>query len=487
MMERYQIVEKLGEGRTSVVYRAEDTHLSRPVAIKFPKRGLLDQSPHYRAVFRREAEHLASLEHRAILPLYDLCESERGPALVLRYVESNLHVLANAAFDRRVFPAGQIILQVASALDHCAERAIAHRDVKPNNILVSADGYAYLTDFGLAAQLDDTESWTQPVGAKAYLSPELLIRGAADHADARRMCDQFSLGVSAYQTLTGELPHGRSEIAAPCSPEWEDCTALRLVYGQKPTPCCERVPGIPSQVDHVLERMLSVNPASRYPSNAAAAEDLVKALAGQGASDLHLFVSFAHQDEECVGRLVSAVEEKGLRIWWARMLRHGPAWDDQVREAMQECDVMLVVMTEHSATSPEVKNEWRYWMDQLEKPVLTLVSRGCERNIPLRLSSKQHLYAEGNALEAVAEKVVVAAEKVSQLWQLQGSRGKPPEEEGELPALADYVADGFQLRSADFGEIPVPDVYARYIPSDYRLVTPGLDLQSLLAKLKKPY
>src|SRR5262245_21862608 len=202
--DRYQVKQCLAERNTAVVYSAHDSLLNRDVALKCPKLGLIAEKPHYRDVFVREARFLARLDHPNIIPLYEYYEGPNGPVLVMRFASRDLGHL-NAPIPMTGL--GAVALAIGGALDYCADHEIAHRDVKPDNILIGDSGEVYLADFGIAAGLDDDQRWEHPEGAKAFLSPETLTdRYTGGRSDRRRHCDQFSFGVTLYYMLTGSLP-----------------------------------------------------------------------------------------------------------------------------------------------------------------------------------------------------------------------------------------------------------------------------------------
>jgi len=157
------------------VIHAEDTALQRPVALKLAREELVRDKPHYRKLFLKEARHLALLEHPNVVPLYEYGEAATGPVLVLRYVENDLSRYARKQAEDLAQGIATIAHDLAASLDHCARNGIAHRDLKPDNVLVDKNGHAYLTDFGLAARFDDAEKWQEPVGTRPFLSPEQLL------------------------------------------------------------------------------------------------------------------------------------------------------------------------------------------------------------------------------------------------------------------------------------------------------------------------
>ena len=360
--------------------------------------------PQYREVFAREARALASLEHPNVIPLYEYYEGENGPVLVMRFVHSNAQQMAGHSTEPRTLNLCKVAQRVAEALDYCSAQGLSHRDVKPDNILIGNQYEVYLADFGLSALLDDDKRWAHAEGAKQFLSPEVLldryITGKAEH---RRLADQFSLGVTLYYLLTGHLPHDQGGDPSDASTdEWNNCTALRLLRGNHPVLSSQRNPKLPSAVDSVLFRMMSIDPEDRFQSNGEAVFELDQALAGHTGGEFKVFISYARQDETTVRELVDELLRKGISILWDRDIAYGVDWEDHIEQSMTESDLMLVVLSTHSGTSIEVKNEWRYWASFLKKPLITLVLEDCP--IPYRLFPKHHIYVHGRPIGEVATK-----------------------------------------------------------------------------------
>lgn len=256
----YRIQEKLGAGGMGEVYRALDTRLNRPVAIKFLSPELKDDGANLR--FRREAETASSLNHPHILTVYDAGEFEDRPYLVTEFVDGG----TLEQWARSGSPSWQqtleLLVGVADGLACAHEAGILHRDVKPANILLTKSGYAKLADFGLAklAPQDPqaslrtlTAELTRPgviMGTLAYLSPE---QAAGQPGDARS--DVFAFGVVLYEVLTGRRPfQGANELQL-----------LHAVINQPAPSLAEVRPELPAALCAAVARALAKEPAQRYP------------------------------------------------------------------------------------------------------------------------------------------------------------------------------------------------------------------------------
>src|SRR4029453_13356449 len=199
----YRILEQIGLGGMATVYKAYHAAMDRYVAVKgLPQH--LARDPSFRARFQREARTIARLEHRYILPVYDVGEDEGIPYLVMRYTDSGdlSDLIANQALT--IARAAWLISHVAEALAYAHRRGVIHRDVQPANVLLSHQGDPLVTDFGIAKIYEETLQLTgegNMIGTPAYMAPEQL-QGTA--VDART--DIYALGVVLYQALTGECP-----------------------------------------------------------------------------------------------------------------------------------------------------------------------------------------------------------------------------------------------------------------------------------------
>src|SRR5919198_4140667 len=201
----YRILEEIGRGGTSVVYRAEHVRLGRTAALKLlsPGFGEADFSDR----FLRESRLAASLDHPNIVPVYDAGEQDGLLYIAMAHVEgTDLKTLIAEEGPLPVRRALRILAQVASALDAAHQRGLVHRDVKPANILVGPDDRAYLTDFGIVKEIaaNGTTRTGGFVGTIEYSSPE-QIEGRA--VDGRT--DVYALACVLYECLTGEAPFHR--------------------------------------------------------------------------------------------------------------------------------------------------------------------------------------------------------------------------------------------------------------------------------------
>ncbi len=245
---RYELRRRVAQGGMAEVYLGYDRRVRRQVAIKV----LYGRDESFVRRFEREASAVGTLSHDHILPLYDFGEQRPWYYLVMPYVEGG--TLREYLFKRKQLmleEAASFLDQIASALQYAHEHGVVHRDVKPSNILLRRDGYAYLVDFGLAKAIMGAESLTSieaMMGTPEYMAPE-QSNGINDYRS-----DIYSLGVILYQMLTGSVPFMAD------SP-----VAVSLKHIQvKPTPPRELNAKIPASIEEVILKALAKDPNERY-------------------------------------------------------------------------------------------------------------------------------------------------------------------------------------------------------------------------------
>ncbi len=275
---RYRLDAEIGRGGMSTVYRAFDTVLERPVAIKLMHREIAADSAQLER-FRREARALAQLNHAHIVTVIDAGEEPSGeeeitghplggtPYIVLEYVEGEtLKQLIRREGPLEISQAIAYAIEIARALGAAHERMIVHRDVKPQNILIDSEGSAKITDFGIARTLTE-EGLTMDgrvLGTTDYVSPEQALG-----QPVTGQSDIYALGVVLYEMLTGEVPFsGETPVAV----------AMRHVRERVPDVQARR-PEVSAATAAVVERATAVDLDERYPSAGAMVADLEEALA----------------------------------------------------------------------------------------------------------------------------------------------------------------------------------------------------------------
>ncbi len=279
---RYEVRELIGRGGMAEVYIGYDNRLSRTVAIKV-LRSDLARDPTFQARFRREAQSAASLNHPAIVSVYDTGEDDvvtasgqpaHVPYIVMEYVEG--HTVRSLLSDGTAVPideAVEIVIGVLSALAYSHREGIVHRDIKPGNVMLTPTGQVKVMDFGIArAMADSAATMTQThavVGTAQYLSPE---QARGEVVDARS--DIYSTGCLLYELLTGQPPFsGDSAVAV----------AYQHVR-ETPKPPSEVAADIPEALDRIVLKALAKDREERYPDAAAMRSDLEAAMRGGAVS-----------------------------------------------------------------------------------------------------------------------------------------------------------------------------------------------------------
>jgi predicted Ser/Thr protein kinase len=260
--KRYDVDEVIGTGGMSTVYRAHDRLLERDVALKV-LHPHFEEDAEQAQRFQQEARAVAQLSHPNIVTVIDRGESDGRHFIVFECIDGeSLKQLAARRGPLPVRDAVELVLQVADGLAFAHDHGIVHRDVKPQNVLVTADGDAKVTDFGIARSLDGDLSMTQTgtvLGTMSYLSPE-QARGEP----VTPSTDIYSLGVVLFELLTGGVPFPGDNFV----------TVAMKVQHDPPPPLHERRPDVPPRLAAAVERALAKQPAERFPSMAAFADEL---------------------------------------------------------------------------------------------------------------------------------------------------------------------------------------------------------------------
>jgi tRNA A-37 threonylcarbamoyl transferase component Bud32 len=268
---RYRILEQLGSGGMSVVYKGLDTALDREVAVKVlhPHLASKDES---RRRLAREARAVARLHHPNILEVFDFSASDAQNAyIVTEYIRG--HTLREYLDEGGLEPpelAAMIIHELAAALAHAHESGVIHRDLKPENVMVRDDGVLKLMDFGIAKLLETEERMTVTgtlVGSPAHMAPEII-----EGLEAGPEADVFSLGIMLYAFVTGRLPFTASNTTA---------TLKRILDGAYEDPR-RRVSALSDELAEIIATCLARDRHHRYPHAGRLRDALADYLAGLG-------------------------------------------------------------------------------------------------------------------------------------------------------------------------------------------------------------
>jgi Tol biopolymer transport system component/serine/threonine protein kinase/formylglycine-generating enzyme required for sulfatase activity len=278
ILGQYELRELLGRGGMGAVYRAYQRALKRAVAVKVLPAALA-ADPDFVARFTREAETAAALEHPHIIPVYDYGVEGGTSYIVMRLLGGGTladRLAAREASGAPLPSLGEVaglLTQLAGAFDYAHQQGVIHRDIKPSNIMFDTHGNAFLVDFGIAKLLEHTSALTATgavLGTPLYMAPEQWRAEQPIPAT-----DQYALGVTIYQLLTGQVP-----FQAP--------TPYGLMHkhlNETPAPPHTLRPNLPPALAASLERALAKSPAERFPSVTAFAQTFARAAAGQAGQD----------------------------------------------------------------------------------------------------------------------------------------------------------------------------------------------------------
>ena len=345
----FTILDELGRGGMGVVYLAEQAGLERRVALKVLNPALSFSSAH-KARFRREVAAVGTLQHPGIVPIHAFGEFEGTLYYAMEFVpgrdlaqtirslgqtpagqRKRLGLLPNAPFPVEV---AELIAQIADALEHAHSQGIVHRDIKPNNIVLGADGTPRILDFGLAKRVSDdsdaalgTLTLTGDLaGTPFYMSPEQTL-GRRGEVDGRS--DLFSLGVILYELCTGHRPFVAEDLQS----------LIAQICFSDPTPIHKRQPNIPRDLGLICGKALEKDPKRRY----ASAKEL--------AADLRRFTSFRPiqarpvsvglrarrwMQRHRLAALLMVVGCIGGLVWWSWNAWHGAQVGQEVRSLLAE-------------------------------------------------------------------------------------------------------------------------------------------------------
>ncbi len=256
----YQILEQIGLGGMATVYKAYQPGMNRLVALKvLPEHYARD--PRFVKRFEREAQVVAKLEHRNIIPIYDYGSHNDITYLAMRYLQAGTvkDILAHGALPLN--DVAKLLSDISSALDYAHSQGIIHRDVKPSNVLVDKQGNAYLTDFGIAKVLEGTADFTgsSVLGTPTYMAPEQTLG-----KPATAQSDIYSLGVMLYEMVVGKPPF-----------EADTPMAIALMHVHEPLPLPRKIKDdIPEAVELIILKALAKDPKDRFQT----ANELARAL-----------------------------------------------------------------------------------------------------------------------------------------------------------------------------------------------------------------
>jgi len=403
-VNHYLVVEQLGIGGMGVVYKAKDVRLDRHVAIKFLPREMSRNKSHVER-FQREARSASSLNHANICTIHDVGEWNGWHFILMELLEG---WTLKELISREPLPVEQVLqygAEIAQALEAAHVRGIVHRDVKPANIFVNAQGQVKVLDFGLAklerrhrvaeaagvgmagssgtATVTAEESATSSgefVGTVAYMSPE---QARGEELDARS--DLFSFGVVLYQMATGSSPF-RGDTSA---------VIFDGILNRAPVPATKVNPQVPRELERIIDRALQKERELRYATAADICTDLQRLSAQLKNSSSRpavtttetvvgevalLYKRNAQPDEQLLRLLEDELVRNGYRVFIDRHLLVGMEWAREIERRICKADAVIPLLSESSITSEMLAYEIQIAHEAAQK------QNGKPRILPIRVN-----------------------------------------------------------------------------------------------------
>lgn len=279
--DRYEILGKVGAGGMSDVYKAKDLTLGRFVAIKVLK-AEFSEDINFVTKFRSEAQAAAGLEHPNIVNIYDVGSENGLHYIVMEYVEGiTLKTYIEKKGQLSFKEAVSIAIQVGRGIEAAHNKNIVHRDIKPQNIMISTEGKVKVTDFGIARAATSNTISSDVMGSVHYSSPEQARNGFVDGKS-----DIYSLGIVMYEMVTGRVPFDGDTTVAVAIQHLQEEMVPPSVYA----------PNLPISMEKIILKCTQKNPDRRYSSMTALLADLRKALISPN-EDFVVMVPLANQDK----------------------------------------------------------------------------------------------------------------------------------------------------------------------------------------------
>lgn len=261
--DRYEVIDKVGSGGMADVYKAKDHRLNRFVAVKILKQEYSSDAK-FVTKFRAEAQSVAGLSHPNIVNVYDVDEDDSYNYIVMELVEGiTLKKFIEKKGRLDINEAVGIAVQIAQGMEAAHDNHIIHRDIKPQNIIISKEGKVKVTDFGIAKAATSNTITSNAMGSVHYISPEQARGGYSDEKS-----DIYSLGVTMYEMFSGNVPfEGDSTVAVALSHIQENAQPLNELDGK-----------IPMSLSKIIQKCMQKKPEMRYPNAASLIADLKRAI-----------------------------------------------------------------------------------------------------------------------------------------------------------------------------------------------------------------
>lgn len=310
LANRYEIIEKIGAGGMSDVFLAKDHSLGREVAVKILKQEFAEDRT-FVAKFRAEAQAAAGLEHPNIVSIYDVGSEGSLYYIVMEYVEGiTLKTYINKKGRLTYNEALSIAIQVGRGIEAAHKKEIIHRDIKPQNIIISREGKVKVMDFGIARAVTSNTVSADIMGSVHYASPEQARNGYVSYTT-----DIYSLGIVMYEMVAGRVPYDGDTTVA---------IAIQHLQGEM-VPPSEYAPDLPIAVERIIEKATMKTQSRRYQTMGDMLIDLKKALANPNED----FVVIPDADENMKTRVITDEEMSEIQKEAEKaVLKHTVTVDD---------------------------------------------------------------------------------------------------------------------------------------------------------------
>ena len=330
--DRYEILDKIGTGGMANVYKAKCHRLNRLVAIKVLKQEYSDDKK-FVDKFRAEAQSAAGLSHPNIVNVYDVGEDDGLHYIVMELIEGiTLKSFIERKGSLEIREATGIAIQIAMGMEAAHDNHIIHRDIKPQNIIISKEGKVKVTDFGIAKAASSNTITSNAMGSVHYISPEQARGGYSDEKS-----DIYSLGVTLYEMLSGKVPFtGDSTVSVALAHIQEDAIPLRTL-----------TPEVPASLDRIVQKCMQKKPERRYMSASALIEDLKQSLVNPNGDFVKLVPTLV-DDSPTIS--ISENELNTIK----KNVRHTVSTEDYTRKNSEEESLSALETEEEGGDAAEI-------------------------------------------------------------------------------------------------------------------------------------
>jgi len=376
----YELLEEVGRGGQGVVYRAHQKSLNRTVALKVIGLGCWATEAHVKR-FRREAEAAASLDHPRIVPIYEVGERDGQCYFSMQFVEGGQLDEVVSRRPMSIRQAAELIAKVARTVHYAHEHGILHRDIKPGNILLDANGEPHLTDFGLARLVESESTITQTMevlGTPSYMAPEQAV---GNNAAVSSVTDVYGIGAVFYQLLTGHPPFAGGTTYQ----------TIKLLLDTEPRQPRLWNPKIDRDLSTICLKCLEKDPKRRYSSALALAEDLERWLKYEPITARRIglvargkkWVRRNPTRALLAGSLIALIAAVGWNVWKSELI-HRPVTKG-----------IAVLPFENLSGDPENA----YFADGIQEEILTRLASIAELSVISRTSTSRYQSKPRNLAE----------------------------------------------------------------------------------------